>query len=104
MIILLLSISTFLLNLWCSPPGIDTEGYDPVNLPQYSGWCVFAPGNNGEKVKVDPETYVITSRKLYLFYNFWANDTSKPWKPSEMELIRKADISWNKIIRKRNNF
>ncbi|CAN0503583.1 unnamed protein product, partial [Phaeothamnion confervicola] len=27
--------------------------------PAYGGWCAYAMGENGEKVKVDPETYNI---------------------------------------------
>jgi YHS domain-containing protein len=43
--------------------------------PAYGGWCAFAMGETGEKVKVDPETYKIMDGKLYLFYNFWGNNT-----------------------------
>src|SRR6478609_8428855 len=31
------------------------EKYEPV----YGGWCAFAMGDTGEKVKVDPETFKI---------------------------------------------
>src|SRR5687768_14054211 len=32
--------------------------------PAYGGWCAFAMGESGEKVKVDPETYKILNGKL----------------------------------------
>jgi len=44
------------------------EKYEPA----YGGWCAYAMGENGEKVKIDPETYKIIEGKLFLFYNFWA--------------------------------
>src|SRR6267154_2606687 len=31
------------------------EKYEPA----YGGWCAFAMGESGEKVKIDPETYKI---------------------------------------------
>ena len=43
--------------------------------PAYGGWCAYAMGASGEKVKIDPETYKILDGKLYVFYNFWGNNT-----------------------------
>ena len=43
--------------------------------PAYGGWCAYAMGDSGEKVKIDPETFKILDGKLYLFYNFWGNNT-----------------------------
>jgi len=43
--------------------------------PQYGGWCAFAMGVNGEKVKINPETFKIIDGKLYLFYNAFFNNT-----------------------------
>src|SRR6202008_3796854 len=37
--------------------------------PAYGGWCAYAMGESGEKVKIDPETFKILDGKLYLFYN-----------------------------------
>src|SRR4051812_47068419 len=34
--------------------------------PAYGGWCAYAMGQTGEKVKVDPETFKILNGKLYL--------------------------------------
>jgi YHS domain-containing protein len=48
--------------------------------PAYGGWCAYAMGETGEKVKVDPETFKILEGKLYLFYNFWGNNTRKEIK------------------------
>ena len=70
------------------------EKYEPA----YGGWCAYAMGNTGEKVKIDPETYKIIDGKLYLFYNFWGNNTLTDWNKNEKPLKTKADQNWKKII------
>lgn len=72
----------------------NSEKYEPA----YGGWCAYAMGESGEKVKVDPETYKITDGRLYLFYNFWTNNTLTDWNKSEQKLRESADRNWNKII------
>jgi YHS domain-containing protein len=67
--------------------------------PAYGGWCAYAMGKFGEKVKVDPETYKIIEGKLYLFYNFWGNNTLESWNENEMKLKESADGNWQKIFR-----
>jgi YHS domain-containing protein len=66
--------------------------------PAYGGWCAYAMGDTGEKVKIDPETYKIIDGKLYLFYNFWGNNTLEDWNKNERNLRTKADQNWKKII------
>ena len=66
--------------------------------PEYGGWCAYAMGAKNEKVKIDPETYKIVSGKLYLFYNFYFNNTLDSWNKDEPGLKKKADINWEKII------
>ena len=78
------------LNKFKSAP----EKYEPA----YGGWCAYAMGATGEKVKIDPETYKITDGKLYLFYNFWANNTLKDWNKEEKTLKDKADKNWLKAL------
>lgn len=70
------------------------EKYEPA----YGGWCAYAMGESGEKVKIDPETYKILDGKLYLFYNFWGNNTLNDWNKNELELKGKGDHHWKKII------
>lgn len=67
-------------------------------IPAYGGWCAYAMGVNGEKVKIDPETFKIIDSKLYLFYNFWGNNTLEPWNEAENTLKTDADKYWNDII------
>jgi YHS domain-containing protein len=70
------------------------EKYEPA----YGGWCAYAMGENGEKVKIDPETYKIMEGKLYLFYNFWGNNTLRDWNKNEKSLKSKADQNWKKFL------
>jgi len=72
----------------------DPDKYEPA----YGGWCAFAMGDSGEKVKVDPETYKILDGKLYLFYNFWGNNTLESWNKNEKALKSKGDLNWKKIV------
>lgn len=64
--------------------------------PAYGGWCAYAMGVDGEKVKVDPKTYKIVKGKLNLFYNFGFTNTLKPWNKNEEKLVKQARVNWNK--------
>ncbi|HOO08942.1 MAG TPA: YHS domain-containing (seleno)protein [Cyclobacteriaceae bacterium] len=66
--------------------------------PAYGGWCAYAMGETGEKVKVDPETFKILDGRLLLFYNFRGNDTLNDWNKNEKGLKVKADQNWKKIV------
>jgi len=72
------------------------SGYEP----QYGGWCAFAMGDYGKKVKIDPETFKILDGKLYLFYNAFFNNTLKSWNKDEKNLKEKADKNWAAFIKK----
>ena len=69
--------------------------------PAYGGWCAYAMGNSGEKVEIDPSTFKLIDGKIYLFYNFYFNNTLKSWNKMEPELKAKAEKNWNKIITKK---
>lgn len=66
--------------------------------PAYGGWCAYAMGETGEKVKIDPRTFTILNGKLYLFYNFWGNNTLEDWKKNEHKLKEAGDVNWRKIV------
>ena len=68
--------------------------------PEYGGWCAYAMGDTGEKVKIDPKTYKIIDGKLFLFYNFYFNNTLIDWNKDEQSLRQKADDNWHKINEK----
>lgn len=66
--------------------------------PAYGGWCAYAMGKSGDKVKIDPETYKIVDGNLYLFYNFRNTNTLFDWNEDEDELKKEADRYWHKIV------
>jgi YHS domain-containing protein len=72
----------------------NTEKYEPA----YGGWCAYAMGESGEKVKIDPETFTILDGRLYLFYNFWGNNTLKDWKKDERKLQEAGDRNWKSLL------
>lgn len=67
-------------------------------VPQYGGYCAYAIGLKGDKVKIDPKTYQIRGGKLYLFYNSWGVNTLDYWNHVGAEELQvKADFNWEKI-------
>ncbi len=66
--------------------------------PAYGGWCAYAMGATGEKVKIDPETFKVLDGKLFLFYNFWGNNTLTDWNKNEKGLKAKGDENWRKFV------
>ena len=73
---------------------MNPEKYEPA----YGGWCAFAMGETGEKVKIDPETFKIVNGRLFLFYNFWGTNTLKDWNKNEKMLRDKGDRNWKRIV------
>ena len=68
-------------------------------VPQYGGYCAYAIAVKGEKVGVNPKTYLIKDDKLYLFYNSWGVNTLDKWnEEGASELQKKADANWNTIV------
>lgn len=88
------------INYWFANQGnlmkfkTNPEKYEPA----YGGWCAYAMGESGEKVKIDPETFKIVDGKLFLFYNFWGNNTLITWNKSEKQLKARGDLNWNKFV------
>lgn len=68
--------------------------------PAYGGWCAYAMGDDGLKVKVDPETYKIIDGELFLFYNSFWNNTLPDWNENEEALKANADNNWDTLIKK----
>jgi YHS domain-containing protein len=67
-------------------------------MPQYGGYCAYAVAVKGEKVSINPKTFLIKNDKLYLFYNAWGTNTLELWeKESAIKLAQKADENWEKI-------
>lgn len=72
----------------------DPQKYEP----QFGGWCAYAMGNDGTKVKIDPETFKIVDGKLYLFYNFLWTNTLPIWNENEVNLRVEAEKNWTRTL------
>lgn len=68
-------------------------------LPAYGGWCAYAMGLNGEKVKVDPENFKIIDGAVNLFYRTAFSNTLNDWNKNEAKLKKQADINWSKNLK-----
>jgi YHS domain-containing protein len=70
-------------------------------IPQYGGYCAYAMADKGEKVGIDPKTYIVTEGKLYLFYNSWGTNTLKLWNKGDTKTLKqKADKNWTAVLNK----
>jgi len=70
---------------------------DPAKYePQYGGWCAYAIPDK-DKVEIDPESFVVRSGKLYLFYKGWFNDTRSKWLKDPADFVKRGDKAWKEI-------
>ena len=71
---------------------------DPARFePAYGGWCAYAM-SQGEKVDVDPKSFLIENGRLHVFYKGLFSNTKKKWQKEGGDKLRpKADASWKKI-------
>ncbi|PQB05558.1 YHS domain-containing (seleno)protein [Aureitalea marina] len=73
----------------------DPERY----LPQYGGYCAYAMALKGDKVGVNPKTFLITGDKLYLFYNKFGVNTLKKWEKENPEQLKQAaDVYYKALL------
>lgn len=56
----------------------DSAKYEPA----YGGWCAWAM-LDGDKTKVDPETYKIVDGRNFVFYNGFFGNTLKSWNEKD---------------------
>jgi len=79
------------LILFASKANKETFEKDPEKyLPQYGGYCAWAM-QKGDKVKVDPQEYVIHQGRLFLNYSPSIN---RRFKGNLEDNIAKADQQW----------
>jgi YHS domain-containing protein len=68
--------------------------------PQYGGWCAWAMADGkGDKVDIDPQSFLVEGGKLYLFYDGFFGDTRKSWNKAggATKLAAKAVENWARI-------
>jgi YHS domain-containing protein len=74
---------------------------DPARYePQYGGWCAYAMAD-GDKVSIDPESFLVTDGELHLFFKSWYADTRSKWRKDEKALATKADAAWKRLLEER---
>ena len=65
--------------------------------PAHGGWCSWAM-REGDKVEVDPKTFIVKDDRLFLFYNGLLGNTKNQWlKTDHKASADEADAEWKKI-------
>jgi YHS domain-containing protein len=63
----------------------------------HGGWCSYAM-LEGDKVQVDPKSFLVTGDRLFLFYKGFLGDTRAKWlKADAAEEAKTADAEWKKL-------
>jgi YHS domain-containing protein len=66
-------------------------------LPAFGGYCSYSMAKDGEKEKVDEESYLIIEGKLYLFYDRMFKDHKDKWLEEEKNILIQAKKNWKKL-------
>lgn len=71
---------------------------DPAKYePAHGGWCSWAM-KEGDKVEVDPKSFIVQDGRLFLFYNgTWGNTRAKWLKLDHAKAASEADTQWKKL-------
>ena len=65
--------------------------------PAHGGWCSYAM-LEGDKVQVDPRSFIVKDGRLFLFYKGFLGDTRAKWlKADHATETKTADAMWKKI-------
>lgn len=83
---------------FASQENLDRFKADPAKYePSFGGWCAWAM-RDGDKVQVDPKSFLVQDDRLLLFYDGWLGDTRSKWLKGEpVAERREADEAWKKI-------
>ncbi len=66
-------------------------------LPEYGGFCAFGI-YAGAKFRIDPNKFVVSNGKYYLFLNDVEVDAKQLWiNENESKLIKAADANWKSL-------
>jgi peroxiredoxin/YHS domain-containing protein len=65
--------------------------------PAHGGWCSWAM-REGDKVDVDPASFIVKDGRLFLFYNGLLGNTQAKWsKGDHIKEAAEADAQWKKL-------
>lgn len=66
-------------------------------LPEYGGFCAFGI-YAGAKFRIDPNKFVVSNGKYYLFLNDVEVDAKQLWiNENESKLLKAADANWKSL-------
>ena len=65
--------------------------------PAYGCWRIYAIGDSGDKVSINPETFKIVDGKLLLFYYAFFTNTLDNWNKDEKHFYENANKNRNKL-------
>jgi peroxiredoxin len=66
-------------------------------IPAHGGWCSWAM-REGDKVDIDPKTFIVKDGRLFLFYNGLLGNTQAKWlKGDHVKEAAEADGQWKKL-------
>lgn len=66
--------------------------------PAYGGWCAYAMAD-GDKVEVDPKSFLVQDGRLLLFYDGLLGNTRKQWLSGDVAAqAQRADGRWKALI------
>lgn len=66
-------------------------------IPAHGGWCSWAM-REGDKVDIDPKTFIVKDGRLFLFYNGLLGNTQSKWlKGDHTKEAAEADGQWKKL-------
>lgn len=65
-------------------------------LPQFGGWCATGIAV-GQKFRTDPNKFLVSNDKLYLFLYDLEVDAKQLWISDEKGMLSKAQKNWKKM-------
>ncbi len=83
---------------FASPAHRETFLANPARYePAHGGWCSYAM-LEGDKVQVDPRSFLVEEGRLFLFYKGFLGDTRAKWRKADHATeANTADGMWKKL-------
>lgn len=83
---------------FASPANRTTFLANPARFePAHGGWCSYAM-LEGDKVQIDPRSFLVANGRLFLFYKGFLGDTRAKWLKGDPGTEAKtADAMWMKL-------
>lgn len=85
---------------FASQENLDKFKANPARYePAHGGWCSWAM-REGDKVDIDPASFIVKDDRLFLFYKGWLGNTRAKWlKGDHAGEAKEADTNWKKLAK-----